>query len=348
MTQDVKFINFDDALAEAGGKRHLLLGNGFSIACKSDIFSYKALFDLADFQKVSEQARKTFDEFSTHDFELIIQKLKDSAKVLKVYSEGESKQIEIIQKDAELLKDILIKTITERHPRCPNEIEEYQYLACRKFLNHFENIYTLNYDLLLYWALLYEKDNLKLICDDGFRKPPDKNTEYVSWDMNADRQNIFYLHGALHIYDAVVEAEVRKYTWINTGIKLLDQIRSALASGMFPLFVAEGIWKKKLVKINHSNFLGRALRSFSHVGGNLFVFGHSFTEKDKHILQAIEKGKIKKIYISIYGDINSMDNQKLINRALRMQDNRIDYRRKVPLEVVFYKAEQVNVWGDNN
>jgi hypothetical protein len=50
-----KLIPFDQALevAEHYGKKHLLLCNGFSIACKPDIFGYGSLF---------EEAKKTISE----------------------------------------------------------------------------------------------------------------------------------------------------------------------------------------------------------------------------------------------------------------------------------------------
>jgi len=44
-----RILTFDQALkqAENYGKRHLLLGNGFSIACAPDIFHYGSLFEEA-------------------------------------------------------------------------------------------------------------------------------------------------------------------------------------------------------------------------------------------------------------------------------------------------------------
>jgi len=44
-------LTFQQALDKAAGysKRHLLLGNGFSIALKPDIFSYGSLYENADF-----------------------------------------------------------------------------------------------------------------------------------------------------------------------------------------------------------------------------------------------------------------------------------------------------------
>jgi hypothetical protein len=46
-------MSFDEALADAeqyGAKPHVLLGNGFSIACRADRFTYGALLDEATFE----------------------------------------------------------------------------------------------------------------------------------------------------------------------------------------------------------------------------------------------------------------------------------------------------------
>ena len=48
----VEILDFNTAVARAhhDGHVHALLGNGFSRACRDDIFSYGALFDRADFE----------------------------------------------------------------------------------------------------------------------------------------------------------------------------------------------------------------------------------------------------------------------------------------------------------
>jgi hypothetical protein len=47
-------MTFERACKAVRGSKppHLLLGNGFSRACRDDIFSYDSLFDRADFQEI--------------------------------------------------------------------------------------------------------------------------------------------------------------------------------------------------------------------------------------------------------------------------------------------------------
>ena len=50
----IELLSFDQALAhsEKVSTRHLLLGNGFSIACRPNIFVYGKLFERADFGQI--------------------------------------------------------------------------------------------------------------------------------------------------------------------------------------------------------------------------------------------------------------------------------------------------------
>lgn len=78
-------LEFNHAIAEAKGrygKIHALLGNGFSRACRDDIFAYGALFDRADFSALSTSAREAFDALSTHDFEIVVHTLRQAARLL--------------------------------------------------------------------------------------------------------------------------------------------------------------------------------------------------------------------------------------------------------------------------
>jgi len=335
-------IGFKDALAQATESRNLLLGNGFSIACKRDIFSYRALLQEANFKENCPLASKAFSVFKTADFEAVIQKLEDAAIILAIYKSIDKKTRSKIKKDAECIRENLVKTLTAKHPNLPSDITDAQYVNCRAFLANFSYKYTLNYDLLLYWALMHDEvDSLEIECNDGFTRTDDVPQDYVVWDEASHEQNVFYLHGALHLFDA--GCEIQKYTWSNTGVKLIDQIRAALGRKMFPVFVAEGTHVDKAKKILHNSYLGRCFRGFEKTKKDLFVFGHSLSESDEHIVKAIEKSHVKKIFISVHGDLSSTTNKRLFARAAQMQVVRQDGR--YPLEIIYYDADSAKVWG---
>lgn len=336
-------LKFEQAIDDARkyNKRHALLGNGFSISCRPGIFVYGKLFERADFSKLSESARLAFDALGTQDFEKVIKVLRDASSVLAAYNGVDSDLIEQLRMDADGLREVLVQAIASSHPDWPGEIEDEEYSNCRAFLSNFNNVYTLNYDLLLYWAVMHDDYEVKMEADDGFRKPEnDFDSEYVVWESGTSRkQNIWYLHGALHVFDAGVE--IQKYTWVNTGQRLIEQIRDALERNYFPLFVAEGTSDEKLNKIMHSEYLAKGKRSFSSIQGALFIHGHSLAANDEHILKAIEKGKIEHLYVGLHGDENSPNNKVIKQRAALMSQNRTFKRT---LNFSFYDSDSARVW----
>ncbi|HJQ11359.1 MAG TPA: DUF4917 family protein [Gemmatimonadaceae bacterium] len=340
----VKLLTFDEAIGKCAGKTkpHLLLGNGFSRACRNDIFAYDALLDEADFSGLSPYARPVFDTLKTTDFEAVIRALRNAAAVLRLYGPDQQHLAQLLDKDADDLREVLVTTIASTHPEFPAEIADDRYGACRTFLAHFGRIYTLNYDLLLYWALMHSDVGPPVSSDDGFRaSPDDPDADYVTWETEGgDSQNINYLHGALHLFDA--GTELKKYTWSRTGIRLIEQVRQAMATHMYPVFVSEGESDSKLEKIRHSDYLSRALRSLNKIRGTMFIYGHSLAKNDEHILKMIERGGLSRLFVSLYGDSASPDNTRIVERARRMIDARPKGR---PLTVEFYEAASARVWG---
>ena len=129
---------------------------------------------------------------------------------------------------------------------------------------------------------------------------------------------------------------------MNTGQRLIEQIRNALEINLFPLFVAEGTSKEKLDRIMHREYLAKGKRSFSSVQGALFIHGHSLATNDDHFLKVIEKGKIKHIYVGLFGEEDSDNNKAIKSRALRMAHNRAQSK---PLKISFYDSETAHVWS---
>lgn len=353
-------VTFEEAIEQSAQykKRNLLLGNGFSIACDRDIFTYGSLYGQAKethFKDIPEAA-KLFEVFNTKDFEIVIRALEDSAKTLPVFTSKGQTIASKMQHQAGEVKTALVRTIADNHPDIPNQVSEEKFWACRRFLAHFLNgendgrVYTLNYDLLLYWAAMHDDpdgEELPLSVNDGFGRDEDEHdTDYVTWqgENNARDQRLHYLHGVIHLFDA--GSELKKYTWVNTGIPLLDQARTAMEQGMFPLFVAEGTSQQKLAKIKHSAYLYHSYKSFSEVmkqkDNALFIYGHSLADNDQHILDKIPKGKVPHIFVSLFGSLKDSHNKAIIQAIQKLQRQRGD---RFPLGVTFYNAASTQVWG---
>ncbi|ANC91121.2 DUF4917 domain-containing protein [Azospirillum humicireducens] len=345
----MELLTFDTVMrrAEKATNRHLLLGNGFSIALKPDIFHYASLYEAADFS-AAPKVKDLFEALGTRDFETVIRHLTDTAKVVRVYWPERVKAIARLEEDAAAIKNALVSAIARNHPARPYEISPEQYAHCRHFLMPFKHIYTLNYDVLLYWALMQtEVDDLKLLPDDGFRHPEnDLDAPYVSW-QEANSPTVHYLHGALHLFDA--GAEITKYTWSKTDVPLVDQIRRALDDSKYPIFVTEGTSASKRAKILHNAYLHKALRSFEAVckpaNSALVIFGHSLAENDQHILRCIAKGAIGQVFVSLYGDPNTAGNKAIIKGASRLMAGREKDRPAAKLNISFFDAASAEVWG---
>jgi len=354
----MELLTFDAAIQDSLsiGKRNLLLGNGFSIACKPNIFRYGALYDQADFSAAPE-IKAAFESLQTQDFEVVIRALENAAKLLSVYSKDNG-TIEKLNAHASLIKELLVSTIAGNHPPNPNDINHDSFWRCRKFLAHFLNqendgrVYTLNYDLLLYWALMHDDNPFddeaqQFVTNDGFGEDEDTEVaDYVIWkgESGANKQKVFYLHGALHLFDG--GAELKKYTWNRKGIPLIDQIREAISNNLYPLFVSEGTSQQKLTRIRHHAYLQHAYKSFHSITEqqkqSLFVYGHSLADNDSHILKKIGRGKLPRLYIGLYGDPNSDANKFIKRKSAELVEMR---NPRYPLEVKFYNAETANIWS---
>jgi hypothetical protein len=349
-------LTFYDAIAEAAerpGNRHILLGNGFSIACRPDLFTYGRLFDEADFDALSVEAEGLFAISGTSDFEHAIEALRISAQVLELYPDAEDDLISRIAADAEAVRVALAEVLASKHPENVGLIEDAEYASARAFLSHFNgSIYTVNYDLLLYWTLLQELEP-EISNDDGFRADPDDpEAEWVIWDgYAAHGQHVYYLHGGLHLYDA--GSILKKITWARTGIPLVDQIRTALEQNVYPVVVTEGSSEEKLARIEHSPYLHKGLKSLQNNQGTIFIHGHSLAENDEHVLARIERSKVEFAYVSLHGDPESETNQAIRHRADLMVERREakevgkQERWRKQLEINFYDADSAGVWASN-
>jgi hypothetical protein len=342
-------LSFDEAMRRIHGvkNKHLLLGNGFSISLKPDIFSYGSLYENADFA-AAPHVPALFEALGTKDFEIVIQYLQNAAKVVEVYRPNLKRLAGGLRHDAAAIKDALVAAVAKRHPDRPYDVTPEQYAACRAFLRRFDHIFTLNYDVLLYWALMQtEVDRVPLRPDDGFRHPEDDpDLPYVSWQQSQSAK-VHYLHGALHLFDR--GDEITKYTWSKTDKAIVDQIREALDEDNFPLFVSEGDSKSKLTRILHNAYLHKALRSFESccnpAGNAIVIFGHSLASNDKHVLRCIAAGAAENLLVGLYGDPATPGNQLAIKNAERLVAQRQRRRSRNPLNVIFYDAAAVKLWG---
>lgn len=345
----MKLESFDNVLASIGKnpKRpfHLLLGNGFSVAYDPAIFSYNALHDFVT--KLGDKDVSTILEvFETRNFEMIMQYLNHFSALISALG-GDPALKNRVETASAKLKTSLLEAVKELHPEHVFTVPEEQSKACAVFLKTFldtgGNIYSTNYDLLLYWVLM--RNSVVKHVDGCGRELENDTGEYINpkdqvwsdlvWGKHRDTQNIFYLHGALPFFDSGVAVLKEEYDVYNF---LLQKISARMEKGEYPIFVTAGDGQQKLEHIRHNQYLTYCYDSFCQAEGSLVTFGFGFGPYDEHIIDAVNRatkqtapGKLWSVYIGVYSD----EDKKHIEQV----------EGKFRCKVHVYDAKTVDIWG---
>lgn len=163
------------------------------------------------------------------------------------------------------------------------------------------NIFTLNYDPLLYFEIL---KNTSIVVD-GFITPNQQSEFLKQEDIKrnleiADKKSrILFVHGSWFIQSNEND-ELRK---LQFSQKSKDSIADLFKDGKRPYLILEDRWrvKKALLEASDINpYLNYCYSQLKEIEGNLIIFGCSFN-KDDHIVQAIadnlKKGHLKTVHI---------------------------------------------------
>jgi hypothetical protein len=330
------------------GRKHIVLGNGFSIGC-DERFSYPNLFDYACKNGLSERAQGLFQRVGTNNFEGVLRMLEDSIWTIKHYGFEDKKRLAQMEEDIETVKNTLVRAIAETHLEHTGEVADDKKACCVQFLSQYHNVFTTNYDLLLYWVAMAGPAQVRE--QDGFRLPvEEEDPKYLVFtEHTGSNRGMLFLHGALHFY--VVDGEVRKHCWERTGERLTTLIRDGLQHGQYPLFVAEGKPERKREQIQRSGYLSFCLGKLERIENTLVIYGHSLNETDQHILNTIvDNPGIERVCIGIHADPESQRAAAIRKSSDNLVRRRKEWRRKKPkqygdLEVIFYDSKTVPVWA---
>lgn len=335
-------LSYDDVQKAIKGTRHLLLGNGFSIAC-DPIYAYPNLYEAAR-PTFNERIQRAFEHLGTNNFEGVMRLLHDAGWLVREY--GALAASDDMQADLTIVKNALVEAVANNHLQRPSEVGDDKLARCVTFLLPYQNVFTVCYDLLLYWVAMHGLDLLKE--RDGFRDSlDDEDADYcVFREHIAAERGILFIHGALHLYAS--EREVRKHTWTKSGVPLIDGITNAFAQGQLPLFVAEGDPDKKREQILHNGYLDYCFGKFSRVASPLVTFGFSFGATDRHITKAIAQcGKVTDLFVGVHKPDAD------VGKATMAAASQVEIERKnllahglagKPLAVHFYDSSTAPVW----
>jgi hypothetical protein len=327
--------------------KHLLLGNGFSISYDPSIFSYNALSSFIE-NTTDDLLKELFKVINTKNFEAIMQELNNFVLIASVFSSDKLLVNKIIQ-TKENLQYRLIEAIKTLHPEHVFTISEEKSKSCFTFLEDYLSnkgfVFSTNYDLLLYWILMRNNSQNAI---DGFGREllngesefvPNWEPEYskdLIWGINKNEQNIFYLHGALPLFDSGISIIKEIYN----GEYLLENIKHRIDKDQYPIFVTAGNANEKLNHITHNQYLTYCYDKLCSISGSLITFGFSFGDNDDHIIDAINKAhkkpydkKLWSIYIGVYNENDFKHIEKI--------------KRKFKCKVNIWNANTIKIWDNN-
>nr|WP_231489694.1 DUF4917 family protein [Halomonas saliphila] len=128
---------------------NLLLGNGASIAV-DDRFRYRSLKEHAiENGLFTKDVRSLFDFFRTDDFELVLRIVWQSTNVNAALDIEDDKTEQAYRH----VRDCLIDAVRDIHPEY-GEVEDH-FPTVAKFMKGFKTVVSLNYDLIVYWAMMH-------------------------------------------------------------------------------------------------------------------------------------------------------------------------------------------------
>jgi hypothetical protein len=287
----MEFTDFDTELADWTELQDthpcsgLLLGNGASRAVWKS-FAYDSLFELAQTTRnkpLSPTELALFKSMETENFEPVLSGLKVAMRVNAALTISSSSP----RNRYFAIKEALIHGIRSAH--IPWRLMQPSSIAqISQALSQYQTVYSTNYDLLAYWAVMHGAQPFDDLFDD------DAVFNLHRTDSHATR--ILYLHGGMHL--------VKNFD--GTTRKLLSSESTLLGSFAVnaledvPLFVCEGRSADKMKIIRGSDYLSYCHAQLAGHQGALCIFGHALGKQDRHILDAVLQARPKTLAISVF------------------------------------------------
>ena len=320
---------------------NLIIGNGASVALHQK-FRFDSLKEEAEKLRLfNEDISKLFIEFDTSDFELILRLVWHAKLVNKHLGIIDQK----IDSAYENIKEALIKVVKEVH--CEHSDIADQLPQLYQFTKQFRTVVSLNYDLILYWILMYGNRN-----EDGHRFKDCFQGSGLFRNNWQDLRNpirkekevtlSLYQHGNLSIFRDTKNTETKVQRGDFEG--LLEVITSQWEDNKIPLFVAEGTGTKKLESIKSSSYLStifyEVLPDLITQKANLVIYGWSLGKQESHLVKQIFKNNQSgKVAISIF-----QNNQEECHRIYRLIKN----EKVAPnIEVEFFDSQSSGCWNNS-
>lgn len=265
----------------------ILIGNGASMAVW-DGFSYASLYQAATSGKpevpLHAEDVQLFSRLKTRNFEQVLSRLLLAEEVAEALGEDPKPYRQAYER----IRAALVAAVQYVHipwMATPDDV----LATIRETLAEFRYVFSTNYDLLDYWAIMETPEEFL----DFFwgKTSGDDTTQFHShdvevWASKVKTTRILYPHGALHLV-RTRDGETHKLCYSN-GSTILDRFGEPIdGEDVVPLIVTEGTSDNKIASIQQSDYLSFALSAFSARKKPMVVFGHSLGTSDDHLVEAI-------------------------------------------------------------
>ena len=246
------------------------------------------------------------------------------------------------------VRDSLIKSVRYVHQSSREKYNEVKGNIIH-FCESFKLIFSINYDLLLYWAMMDGNDSTKspYRFKDCFLSG---KFDYESKTISPENSTIvFYPHGHLMLITNGDSVESKIHA---DGGPLIDAIDCQWKyPSVYPLFVSEGSTEEKLLSIMSSEYLRAVYNDMKSTNGKVVIYGWSLGGADMHLLNALSESTITHIAISIHSDSNAalaiqhnnyLDAKK--HQIISKISSAYEIKNKEKPEIIFFNANSPGCW----
>jgi hypothetical protein len=331
----------------------LIIGNGASAAI-SKYFQYNNLYEHGrEHGHLNSSAQKVFDQFTkkSRDFEGVLYRLWQADFINQKFElvESERKKVRKAYTD---VRRALINTVKEIHPSQAKCGEE-RLTNIGRFMAQFSTVFSLNYDLIIYWALLNAKKVNDWKYSDGFTEDPTHQSSksipkrlfdfQFSGEPKLGQTKIFYPHGNLALYQTKGGEESKL---MDDTDGLLNSITKRWSDNDGqPIFVCEGSAEDKISTITKSPYLSHVFQqALPSSKESITIYGWSLGEQDSHILKQLALTGCKRAAVSIYSAEKSEQQlDKETDGMLEMLRTHAGIN-----QVDFFNAKSVGCWANTD
>lgn len=296
----------------------VVLGNGMSINVWGN-FAYESLYKHAKKIKLfSKEDEALFDKLDIENFEEVLHKLSDAILIGDAIGEPSR----TARARHESIQKALAHAVQAVHVE-QGEIPLDSLEAIRAALRQYRHVFTTSYDLLVYWAAAKGPPDHPFDGFYDFFWAKEKNAfdeSTIRVQPGSTRTRLYFLHGALHL---VVLRDGTTCKQTASFATLLNKFERPFKGDHTarPLIVTEARAADKLRSINSNGYLSYCWRTLGEANCPIVVFGHSLSDQDRHLVDALNQHPDRAIAVGIRSD-SKRKNAKELHRIAGLLEPR--------------------------